>query len=309
MIDGLVAAVLRRRTLVLAVTAVLALAATRVALDLRLDALPDVTTNQVVVLTRAAGFTPEEVERLVTRRVEASLGGVPGLESQRSLSRYGISSVTAVFGDDVDPFRARQVVGERLSVLASDLPDGVDPPEIGPYTGGLGEIYQFTLGSPTRTPAELRELAEYRVAPLLRAVPGVVEVNTWGGVKRTLDVIARPAALARHKLTLADLHEAVGESIGRVPGASLSAGAGQSYLRGTSLPDSPAALGELTLTGRDGAQLRLGDVATIREGHLPRDFAQPGQSGVERTGFQFLVADRLRQRARRRIDHTVGHLP
>jgi cobalt-zinc-cadmium resistance protein CzcA len=122
-----------------------ALLATIVGLRLRLDALPDLTNNQVLVLTRAAGLTPEEVERIVTRPIEVALGGVPHLVEHRSLSRYGISSVTAVFEDSLDPWLARQMVAERLMTLA--LPAGVERPELGPLTGGLGEIFHLTLSS------------------------------------------------------------------------------------------------------------------------------------------------------------------
>ena len=122
---------------------------------LQLDALPDITTNQVLVLTGAAGLTPEEVERQVTRPIELALGGLPGLVEHRSISRYGISSVTAVFEDDVDPYRARQMVSERIGSVSASLPAGVGPPELGPLSGGLGEVFHFTLESGSRTPAEL----------------------------------------------------------------------------------------------------------------------------------------------------------
>jgi len=127
--------------------ALFVVAAAIVSSGLKLDALPDITTNQVNVLTRAPGLTPEEVERRVSRPIESALGGLPGLTQHRSTSRYGISSVTAVFEDDVDPYRARQLVQERLNTLSGVLPGGVDVPELGPLSGGLGEIFHFTLSS------------------------------------------------------------------------------------------------------------------------------------------------------------------
>src|SRR5690349_9959464 len=205
MISRLVEASVRHRGRVLALTAVLAIAAGVVAWRLELDALPDITTNQVLVLTRAPGLTPEEVERLVTRPIEISLGGIPGMVKQRSISRYGISSITAVFADEVDGWRARQMVQERLALAAGRLPEGVEAPELGPLTGGLGEIFHFTVRSPLKTPAELLELVELRVVPLLRTVDGVVEVNTWGGERRALDVVGQPAAMARWGVGLGEL--------------------------------------------------------------------------------------------------------
>lgn len=211
MIGRIVAWSVAHRVLVACAILVLAAGGVVVGRRLQLDALPDVTTNQVLVLTRAPGLTPEEVERLVTRPVEAALGGTPGLVDLRSLSRYGISSVTAVFEDGVEVYLARQMVRERLDGAAGAFPAGVSPPELGPVTGGLGEIFHFTLSSPRRTAAELLELATLRVAPLLRGVPGVVEVNTWGGRQRTLEVRADPLRMAQRGLTLDDLRAALGD--------------------------------------------------------------------------------------------------
>lgn len=271
MIERIVRGAIARRGWVIALTLVFVVAAAVLGLRLKLDALPDITTNQVLVLTGAAGLTPEEVERQVTRPIELSLGGLPGLAEHRSISRYGISSVTAVFDDDVDPYRARQMVSERLASVAAELPAGVGPPELGPLTGGLGEVFHFTLSSPSRTPAELLELATWRVAPLLRAVPGVVEVNTWGGEQRTFEVVADPAKLAARGLSFDQLRSAVERATGAVAGASVPAGRGQALLRGVARPASPSELGH-AIAARlpSGEIVRLADVAEIRTGARPR---------------------------------------
>ena len=272
MIEALVHASVVRRRAVLLVTLVATLLAAVVAARLRFDALPDVTTNQVLVLTRAGGLTPEEVERLVTRPIEIGLGGIPGMVKQRSVSRYGISSITAVFADDVSPFLARQMVQERLALVGDRLPDGIDAPELGPLTGGLGEIFHFTIRSPERTPAELLELVELRLVPLLRAVEGVVEVNTWGGERRTLDVVGRPDAMARFHLTLGQLEAAVVAATGTAAGANLADGTSQVLLRGVSRPTTPHELGSAlvrpAISGEPG--VRIADVADVRWGSLPR---------------------------------------
>ncbi|MDZ4693696.1 MAG: efflux RND transporter permease subunit, partial [Deltaproteobacteria bacterium] len=215
---------------------------------LKLDALPDVTANQVLVLTRAPGLVPEEVERRVTRPIEVALGGLPGIETHRSLSRYGISSITVVFEDGIDPYRARQVVQERVAIVTSALPRGVDIPELGPLSGGLGEVFQFVLTSPSRTPAELLELAEYRLGPVLRSISGVVEVNAWGGGRRTFEVVADANKLANRRLTLRALADALQGATGSVAGAGLAApGGARTLLRGTSVPTSPADLAAIVL--------------------------------------------------------------
>ena len=269
MIEAIVRWSLKNHRLVVGLVLVAAVVGAVAGSKLRFDALPDVTGKQVAVITRAPGLTPEEVERLVTRPVEVSLGGVPGLSQQRSISRYGISSVTAVFEDGQDLLRARQLVQERLQTV--ELPDGVPAPELGPLTGGLGEIYQLTMTSPQRTPAELLELAQLRVAPLLASVPGVVEANSWGGERRTLDAIADPVRMARRQVTLAELSDAVAAAVGQVPGATLEAGDAGVLLRGASWPRENAELADAVLrVDPDGAVVRIGDVADVRPGGEPR---------------------------------------
>ncbi len=271
MIARLVRFCVDRNVVVLFVAAVLATIAIFVGSSLDFDAVPDVTGKQIVILTRAPGLTPEEVELLVTRPVETSLGGIPKMQHQRSISRYGISSVTAIFAEDADLLRARQMVQERLQSVGGDLPEGVETPELGPLTGGLGEIYHFALSSPNKTPAELFELAELRIAPLLASVPGVVEVNTWGGHQRTLEVLGVPQKMAQHQITLRQLHHAVTASVGHAPGASIEQGDQGVLLRGLARPKEPAELGAGVVKRHpDGSLVRIADVAEVREGSLPR---------------------------------------
>ena len=259
------------RALVLIVTLVLAIAAALVGQRLKLDALPDITNNQVLVLTRAPGLTPEEVERQVTRPIELALGGLPDLEHHRSISRYGISSVTVIFDDDVDTYRARQMVSERLALVGGVLPPGIDAPELGPVTGGLGEVFHFAVHSPSRSQAELLELITWQVAPILRAIPGVVEVNPWGGQERTLEVIGDPTALAQRGLALQDLTLAVQAASGAVAGATVAAGSGQALLRGIARPRHPDELAHAIAAAFTGDRsVRIGDVAEVGYGARPR---------------------------------------
>ncbi|MDP3503928.1 MAG: CusA/CzcA family heavy metal efflux RND transporter [Myxococcales bacterium] len=242
------------------ITLLLAGAALVVGLQLRLDALPDLTNNQVIVLTPSPGLTPEEVERLITRPIEVALGGVADLVEQRSLSLSGISSVTVIFEKSVSPWLARQMIAERLTSL--ELPTAAKP-ELAPLTGGLGEIFHLTLSSPSRTPAELLELATYRVAPLLKSVSGVVEVNSWGGAQRTWDVIADDARLSARGLTLSQLKTALEGATGVSTGGALPSGPTQVLLRGQARPATPGELGAAFVSGNS---VRVGDVAEVREG-------------------------------------------
>ena len=279
--------------LVIALYGAFVIGAAVVSRTLKFDALPDITTNQVIVLTRAPGLTPEEVERRVARPIESVLGGLPGLTQHRSISRYGISAVTAIFADAVDPYRARQVVQERLNNLSGVLPEGVVP-ELGPLTGGLGEIFHFTLSSEARSPTELLELAQYKVAPLVRGVQGVVEVNTWGGQRRTLDVIADPIRLAQRGLTLDALKAALMRATGSAAGGSVPAGAGtQTLLRATAFPRDASDLAmAVVATGAPGGRpVRVADVAEVRRDALLRIGAATANGGGETV---YLMAQMLR---------------
>lgn len=259
--------------LVVALTAVFAVAAGGLAIRLELDALPDLTNNQVLVLARAPGLTPEEMERLVARPIEVASGGAPGLIEQRSLSRYGIVAVTLVFEDDVPVYLARQLVQERLSTV--QLPPTVQAVELGPVTGGLGEIFHFTLSSDARSLAELLELVQQRVAPTLKSVPGVVEVNPWGGAERTFDVVTDPLRLSQRRLTLGNLGDALRRATGSAAGAALPAGDGQVLVRAIAMPEDTLALSAAAVAAEPAPSgppriTRVADVADVREGEMVR---------------------------------------
>ena len=266
------------RVMVLLVTLLLVVGSSLMAMRLKLDALPDVTNNQVLVLTGAPGLSPEEVERLVTRPIETALGGMPRLVELRSISRYGISAVTAVFEDDSPPHLARQITAERLATVV--LPPEVETPALGPLTGGLGEVFHFSITSSQRTLSELLELSTLRISPRLRMVPGIVEVNTWGGSERRLEVRADPLKLASRKLSLQQLAQGLADSIGATAGASVPSGSGQALLRAVFRPHRPEELSALLLPSvtngtehaSDGVPHRLvgGDLARVTEGEAPR---------------------------------------
>src|SRR5690349_664549 len=189
MIDGILSFSIRQRWLVM--IAVLAMAGFGVWNFTRLpiDAVPDITNVQVQINAPAHGYSPLEVEQRITFPIETLMNGLPGLESTRSLSKYGLSQVTVVFRDGTDIYFARQLVNERLQQARAQLPAGVEP-SLGPIATGLGEIFFWTVeakeearkpdGTPY-TPADLRELQDWVVAPQLRGVAGVTEVNTIGG--------------------------------------------------------------------------------------------------------------------------------
>lgn len=167
---------LRYRAVVLLSLLVLAVAGTAALRQLPLDAFPDTTPVQVTVNTTAPALAPEEIERQITFPLEQRVGGLPGLTEVRSVSKFGFSQLVLVFADDVDVYRARQLVAERLQ--SAPLPAGVSPPALGPVTTGLGEVFQYLVRGEGRTAMELRTLHDWVIRPQLLSVPGIAEVNT-----------------------------------------------------------------------------------------------------------------------------------
>ncbi len=188
---------------------------------LPIDAMPDVSTVQVAVLTEAPGLSPIEVERMVTAPIELAFNGLPRLQELRSVSRPGLSAVTVVFEDTMDVWFARQLVSERLREVTADLPAFVAPPQLAPVSTGLGEIYIFVVRSETgdHSPMQLRTLLDWEIGPRIRGVPGVIEVNPMGGELKQFHVSTSPARLKAFGVTLSQLREALER-------ASSSVGAG-----------------------------------------------------------------------------------
>ena len=231
------------------------------------DAFPDLTNVQVQILTSSPGMASEEVELLVTAPIERALGGTPGMNQVRSLSRTGISAVTVVFEDGTDVWLARQLVKERLDQARGEIPPTAGEPEIAPLTTGLGEVYQFTFTSDRHGLAELSRLFERDVAPRLRAVPGVVEVNVWGGGAPQLEVVADPFRLAAQGLTVGQLEERLSASLGLAAGGALVQQNEQALVRAAANPTRAEELAEIVVEEHaDGALVRVRDVAQVREG-------------------------------------------
>ncbi|MCA9081475.1 MAG: efflux RND transporter permease subunit, partial [Planctomycetaceae bacterium] len=205
MLSKLIEFSLENRFLVLIMTALMGLAGVNAALHLPIDAVPDMTNVQVTVITSAGSLSPVEVERYVTYPVELTMGGLPNLEEVRSVSKFGISVVTIVFQEGTDIYWARQLVAERLANAASQIPEGYGPPEIGPLTTALGEILQFEVRGDDYSPMALRTILEWEVAPKLREVRGVTEINTHGGYYKTFEIQPHPDQLTSYGITLDDL--------------------------------------------------------------------------------------------------------
>ncbi len=200
---------LENRVIVLMMTFIFILFGINSAIQLKMDAVPDVTTVQVQIITSAPSLSPLEIEQYITFPVERTMAGIPRVEEVRSISRYGLSVVTIVFFDGTDVYWARQMVGERMKEANEVIPKGYGTPMMGPISTGLGEIYQFSLESDRHTLMELTTLLNWYINPLLKTVPGVVEVNTFGGETKQYQVIVSPERMQALNLSLKDISEAI----------------------------------------------------------------------------------------------------
>ncbi|MCA9492388.1 MAG: efflux RND transporter permease subunit [Myxococcales bacterium] len=295
MLDRLLALVLRNKALVLIGLVLWVAVGVRSAQQLPIDAVPDVTNVQVQILTDSPGLSPLEVERFVTWPVETAMSGLPRTEEVRSLSRFGLSVVTVVFEDGTDLWWARQLVSERLGDARESIPEGYGEPEIGPPSTGLGEIFQFEVHATEGhdlTLMDLRDVLEWQIAPRLRSVPGVVEVNAFGGELRTYQVEVRPERLAAHKLVLAEVFEALEHNNLTVGGGYLERGREQMLVRGTALLENLDDVRSVVVATTDeGTPITVGALGEvrfapmIRQGAVTRDGRGEAVIGIAMMGY------------------------
>ena len=203
---------LKNRPVVLAATILFIVIGIRSALSLPMDAVPDVTNVQVQIITAAPALSPVEVEQYISVPVERAMAGMPRTTEVRSISKYGLSVVTVVFRDDTDIYFARQLVNERMREAERAVPPQYGKPEIGPVSSGLGEIYQFTVKNQALTLMQLEEVLDWQIAPALRTVPGIVEVNSFGGEDKQYQVMLDPKRLQASGVSIAQVASALEKS-------------------------------------------------------------------------------------------------
>jgi len=235
--------------------------------ELPIDAVPDLTPVQVQILTRAPALGPVEVEQFVTFPIETNLSGLPGLKELRSISQYGISVVTAIFEDHLELYFVRQLVNERLAVAVEQIPSEYARPMMGPLTTGLGEVYQFTLSGEGYSPMALRTLLEWDIGRRLRSVPGVVEVNIWGGQEKQFQVMVDPQKLLAVKLSLKDVYEALERNNALAGGGYIVHEREQFLIRGEAMAKDVADLGKILVSHAPGGiPIYINDVALVEVG-------------------------------------------
>ena len=270
MLEHLLTFSLKYRFLVLIITGLVIGAGIFALRELPIDAVPDITTVQVQVLTRTAPMGAVEVERYVTFPVEASMSGIQNVEEIRSTSRFGLSAVTVVFKDHVSIYWARQQVAERLVQARESIPHGFGTPELGPITTGLGEVYQFVIRGTGYSPMELRTILDWQITYRLRSVPGVVEVSPFGGFAKQYQVVVDPEKLLSYRIPIGEVFEAL-EKNNAVAGGGYIEHAGEAYIiRGDGLVQSADEISRIIVATRNGTPITVAQLGEVKLGYMPR---------------------------------------
>ncbi len=257
---------------------------------LPLDAVPDLTNVQVQVLTTSPALGPVEVEQFITFPVENAMSGLPSVSEIRSISRFGLSAVTVAFEEGTDIYWARNLINERLQKARENIPPGMGDPQMGPIATGMSEIYQFEVRPKPGhnfSLMELRTILDWQIAFQLRSVPGVIEVNTFGGELKTYEVQVDPHKLLNYGISLSQVFKAIEENNGNAGGGYITHGAEQRLIRGEGLVSTLADIGNIILDNRsDGTPIRVSDIGAVqfapmlRQGAVTRDGDREAVTGM-----------------------------
>ena len=244
--------------------------------DLPLDAVPDITNNQVQVVTISQTLAAQEVEQLITYPVEMALANLPGVEEIRSVSRFGLSVVTVVFSDNTPMLDARQLVKEQISIAAAEIPSGIGTPELMPITTGLGEIYQYVLvvqpGYEGKYNAmDVRTIQDWIVKRQLSGIPGIIEVSSFGGFLKQYEVALDPSLMRSMGVTIPEVFEVLSRNNENSGGGYIEKNHRAYYIRTQGLVQSPDEIEQLLIQLNDqGSPIRIRDVGTVQLGSAPR---------------------------------------
>ena len=271
-VERFTAGALRHRIFVALCVAALVVTGLLAWRDLPVEAFPDLTNNQVVVVTQAAGLAAPDVEQRITYPIESALMGTPGADEIRSISKFGLSMVTVVFDDAVPVYFARQLVTERVNEVRGRIPPGAEP-TLGPVATAFGEIYQYLIEGDDASVMTRKTLHDWSLRTRLRAVPGVSEINTWGGETQEYHVVVDPERLERYGI---DVHQVVAALAGNnrsFTGGFLERHAERTTVRGVGLVGTHADLEGIVIAAVDGVPVLVRDVAQVRTGAMPRQGA------------------------------------
>ena len=314
MLDKIIQFSLEQRLLMLVLAAVVVITGITAFERLPIDAFPDTTPVMVQVNTTAPSLGPTDIEMLITYPLEQVITGLPGLEEVRSLSKTGLSQITTVFASGTDILRARQLVAERMA--SAELPEmtGVNKPTLGPIATGLGEVYHYLLTSDRHDLTELRTIHHWIVKAQLRTVPGVAEVNTWGGYERQFHVLFDPARLVKYDLTLNDVVEALKTNNANVGGGSIARAGELQLIQGVGRLTSINDISHIVLKEHDGQPVRVRDIAEVEINHeIPSGAVTAQGKGEVILGMGFMLmgenSREITERLRKKMAQIKPNLP
>jgi cobalt-zinc-cadmium resistance protein CzcA len=312
-VERFVAASLRQRLFVLLCLAALVITGVAAYRDLPVEAFPDLTNNQVTVVTEAAGLAAVEVEQRVSYPIETALMGVPNAEQVRSVSKSGLSLVTVVFDDAVPIYLARQLVNERVSEARGRLPVGLAP-TLGPVATAFGEIYQYLVEGDATDVMERKTIHDWDLRTQLRSVKGVSEINSWGGLTRQYHVVVDPARLERFSISLRQVFDAIAANNTSFSGGFIEHRSERYTVRGTGLVQGVDDIRGIVVDEVDGVPVLVSDVADVRIGAMPRQGAVTYNGASESVAGMVIMLKGengrdVGARVKARIAEVVGTLP
>ncbi|WP_439184055.1 CusA/CzcA family heavy metal efflux RND transporter [Carboxylicivirga taeanensis] len=287
--------------------------------NIPIGAVPDITNNQVQVITTSSNLSTQEIEQFITAPVELEMANLPGVEEIRSVSKFGLSVVTVVFNDEIGTFLPRQLIAEKIKSASANIPPGFGEPEMGPITTGLGEIYQYVLdvkpGYEERySVMDLRTIQDWIVARQLSGIDGVVEVNSWGGYLKQFEIAVNPAQLASLDISLMDVFTAL-EANNSISGASYIEKNNQSYfIRGDGLVKSIDDIRQIVIKTRNGIPVLISHVADVNLGHANRYGAITANGSGEKVLGQIMMlkdanSKEVIKAVKQRVEEVQSSLP
>ena len=294
MLEKIIRFSLNRKLIVLLFTAVIFLYGIYSVFHIPIGAVPDITNNQVQVITTSTNLSTEDIEQFITYPIEMEMANLPGVQEIRSISKFGLSVVTIVFDEDMGTYLPRQLIAEKIKTASELIPEGFGSPEMGPISTGLGEVYQYVLDVKPKfkdrySVADLRTIQDWIVKRQLSGIPGVVEINTWGGYLKQYEVAINPSRLKAMNITTGEIVTAL-EKNNSVAGGAYIEKVNQSYfIRGEGKINSIEDIENIVVKNVDGISVLVKDIATVQFGSANRFGAITGNGEGEKVLGQIMM--------------------
>lgn len=282
MFDKIIEFSVRQRFIALSLVIIMAFAGFSSLLKIPINSLPDVTPVQVLIITKAGRYSPYDVEKLISYPIETGMNGLPKVKEVRSISQFGLSAVTVEFEEDTDIYFARQLINQRLSSIRDELPEGVSSPQLGPISTALGEIFQYVVRGDDYSLTELRTIQDWIIAPQLKIVKGVTEINSFGGYVKQYELVVKPGRLRSYNIGLADISDAIASNNNVSGGNYLEHNREQYIIRGFGQIRSVSDIENVIIKMTEDKPIFIKDVADIKLGEQLRQGAvtQDGRGEV-----------------------------